>query len=542
MSGRWSCWIVSALFLPNVLSVPCLAGAYEDGGRYYLEGAHERAVAALEEYLAAHPDSATAPCVAFGIGVVHEHDGRLTEAKDAYRRVMEAWPHSHAAREAARKLVSIYRKKQEQEAAAEAGVSRLVLLARYHPEHIDLRKAVQILEQSLEDYPKEASQKPGDTWLEKHNQKGQYPLLAEALQVVVGPDPEAGGNLLRNPGFELDGKYVPEEPPVGWQFEHEWGPHTKDNDGVIDTDFLAGHGRPRTGKFCAGKYTNWGLAHGWYVQSVRAIPGEKYDCAIYALTGPATGTQGQVRLGIDPAGDTDPRADTVIWTEYESTNGVYQRIALDGGRAMSPSADHITLFLELRQDTRAGHNVMLFDDASIVRTGAPEPPPQTALPPLPPPPTPTPLSPFAAEGESRMGYDPALLPGGLLLVNEPSVNKIEKKPEKFAEWKNETLPDICRKFRGCGMVAARVGLCWYNIEREQDVFDWRISDEIVSQLEEHGVVHVACVATSPVWALDPGAVAALRRQGVREGLIGCTQIRPECWDEYEEYMERLVLR
>ena len=37
-----------------------------------------------------------------------------------------------------------------------------------------------------------------------------------------------------------------------------------------------------------------------------------------------------------------------------------------------------------------------------------------------------------------MGYDPALLCGGLLIFNEPSRDKIRKKPEKFEEFLSET--------------------------------------------------------------------------------------------------------
>jgi hypothetical protein len=543
MKGRLlSSWAAGVSLLCCMVGATALADAYQDGSRYYLEGKYTESVEAFEEYVQANPKAATAPCALYGIGIIHEHQGNLTEAIDAYRRLTKDWPASHSAREAARKLVALYEKQGNWASAADGCITRIGLLETHHPEHITLREAVQIVEECVEAGGRWIPGMSREEWLDVRIAADRYPLLDEAFRVVRGPDPRADGNLLRNPGFELDGKYVPDEAPIGWHFQSEQGPYGKDQDGVLDGEFLSGYGGPRSGALCVGKYTSWGLAHGRYLQTVRTIPGERYDCAVYAMTRAATGSQGQVRLGVDPTGGADPTFGDVVWTEYQSTNGVYRRIALDGQQAVTAQSNYITLFLELRQDVRAAHNVMLFDDASIVKAGAPKPDPQEALQPPPPPPTPTPFASSGTSEGTRMGYDAALLTGGLLLLNEPSVDKIEKHPEKFEEWKTETLPDICRKFRGCGMVAARVGLCWYNIEREKDVFDWSISDEMVFQLEEHGIVHVACIATSPVWALDPGAVAALKRQGIAANLIGVTQIKPECWDDYEAYMERLVLR
>ncbi len=522
-----------------------------EGSRLYREEAIDASIEAFGRMVDAPAEQATAPFVLYGIGVIQEqHKKDLPAAAATFERVIAAYPETYPALQASRKLIRIHRQHKAWRKAADECQRRLCLLAGHRPWLLTARYAQRIIDDMLDNCRHAGpSSSPEDSLrrIVAGKSKHSCPELIEAAKFALGADPNAAsGNLLRNPGFERDGKYVPLEAPVGWRFIGTGVVRGTDNDGILDQAFLGEHGAPRTGRLCVGKYVDWATARGWYVQRIAATPRQRYACSVYALTGPQGDKQGRVRLGVDPRGGTDPNAKGIVWTAYRSTGGRYERIALDGASAVTAASDHVTVFLELRQDVTATGNVMLFEDAAVTRAGAPTPPPQAAVQIAnnrPAPETPTLPCSLPSE-ETRMGYDPALLCGGLLVFNGPDRNKMAKKPEKrlFEKWRDETLPDICRQFRGCGMVSARAGLCWYNIENEKGHFDWRIADEKVLQLEQAGIVQVACIATSPPWALDPEAIAVLERQRTPANLHGCTQIKPECWDDYEAYMERLVLR
>lgn len=189
--------------------------------------------------------------------------------------------------------------------------------------------------------------------------------LGRWLADDLGPDlPENGGNLLSNPGFELDTEYkVPM--PHGWMARATNPDLLEDFDGTLG--YMSDLDAPRTGAKCAGKYTSYGTPHGWFYQTVSVQPGVKYECTVFGRTptrDEATGP-GQLRLGVDLTGGTDPNAGSVQWTSFVSPRKDYEQMGFSGDKAVVATSDRITLFLELKQDFAVGDNVLVFDDAVV---------------------------------------------------------------------------------------------------------------------------------------------------------------------------------
>jgi hypothetical protein len=184
---------------------------------------------------------------------------------------------------------------------------------------------------------------------------------------TVTPTVDPAQELLTNPGFEADGTdFV--NPPAAWGIVHTneaW-------DGTLAADSWGGNitTPPRSGIFCAGKVTNWGAPQLYYYQEVSVSPGLKYDCSAYVHT-PVTTTPenpGQVRVGVDPNGGTDPFSADVVWTAGTTSTAGYSLLGLTGGSAVTATGTTLTLFLEARTLASDWWNGMLFDDASVKRS------------------------------------------------------------------------------------------------------------------------------------------------------------------------------
>lgn len=183
------------------------------------------------------------------------------------------------------------------------------------------------------------------------------------IALRIGMDPSGEDtNLVLNPGFEWDGRQV--AVPVGWRSIGTEPDSDNDLDGVIAQ---GGFSPPHEGGFCTGKFTGWGVHRGWVYQRVRVTPGYRYEVGVFASTPAQEDRPGQVRLGMDVEGGTDPLDERVQWTEYASPREAYEKLVIEEveiGRADDP---HLTVFLELRQDHPAAPNAMLFDDAWVRR-------------------------------------------------------------------------------------------------------------------------------------------------------------------------------
>jgi hypothetical protein len=193
---------------------------------------------------------------------------------------------------------------------------------------------------------------------------GEYTLLAErdgyeqAIHGNVSVGQGVGSSLaltlparltgmLRNAGFEQSGL-------AGWT---PWG----DVDGVQDGAWFFDVGATEGSRFL-GTATNCGAKDGGVQQSVAAQPGSTLAARARTLTrrdGPAAIRN---RLGIDPMGGSDPRADRVVWSTWVETDGRWGNVTVSA----RVTADRATIFLEHDQDAANPWNVSAFDDVELV--------------------------------------------------------------------------------------------------------------------------------------------------------------------------------
>lgn len=118
---------------------------------------------------------------------------------------------------------------------------------------------------------------------------------------------------------------------------------------------------PHAGDRFLGTAVNCGAKDGGAQQSVSAQVGNAVTFGTWVLTyrdGPAPIGS---RIGIDPWGGTDPRAERVVWSEKVETGGVWQHLDVT---ARSES-ERVTVFLEHDQDAANPWNVSAFDGLSL---------------------------------------------------------------------------------------------------------------------------------------------------------------------------------
>ncbi|HOA74543.1 MAG TPA: hypothetical protein PLQ89_09005 [Phycisphaerae bacterium] len=77
------------------------------------------------------------------------------------------------------------------------------------------------------------------------------------------------------------------------------------------------------------------------------------------------GSKGGVRVGIDPAGGTDPEAPSVIWSRVIETYDAWDTVGVGQGDPILPSASHVTLFLRYDR-TNKGRGPRIFDQVEFV--------------------------------------------------------------------------------------------------------------------------------------------------------------------------------
>ncbi|MDH4185373.1 MAG: PKD domain-containing protein, partial [Nitrospira sp.] len=88
---------------------------------------------------------------------------------------------------------------------------------------------------------------------------------------------------------------------------------------------------------------------------------ENWDYEISTWYSLAETSGGVARLGLDPTGNTDPNAATVVWSEGGNRNGWHQMVV----RGTAPKAGFITIFLEGQGELRETTDVF-FDDIYLV--------------------------------------------------------------------------------------------------------------------------------------------------------------------------------
>lgn len=73
----------------------------------------------------------------------------------------------------------------------------------------------------------------------------------------------------------------------------------------------------------------------------------------------------RLRVGIDPTGGTDPKADTVIWGRLKDTSGVWDSIGCGLGNPIIAKSDKVTVFLDYTHQGGAVNQISAFDNVQI---------------------------------------------------------------------------------------------------------------------------------------------------------------------------------
>jgi hypothetical protein len=186
------------------------------------------------------------------------------------------------------------------------------------------------------------------------------------IDVGTAPVVPPPADPTRNGGFEEDGvsRAFPPRSWMGWGDDNPDGTLNGDEFGLGGTLF-----RPRTGAWCAGKYTDWGTTQSaGILQPLTVVPDRPYTCQAWGHTPglPDARPLGQLRLGIDPGGGTDRNSASIAWTPWTSFPDAWTRFGFLEDNPVTPTGNMITLFLEYRQHTARPPNAMLFDDIAVV--------------------------------------------------------------------------------------------------------------------------------------------------------------------------------
>jgi hypothetical protein len=194
---------------------------------------------------------------------------------------------------------------------------------------------------------------------------GRYALRAERgghASAAVQEVPVVGGattsldlvlpaqltTALRDAGFEADDL-------AAWT---TWG----DVDGVQAGPWFGGVTAP-DGQHFLGTAVNCGAKDGGVQQTVGAQPGALVTASSWLLTSRDGPARIGSRIGIDPTGGSDPRAERVVWSPFVETGGAWQRVEVSA-RAES---DRVTVFLEHDQDAANPWNVSAFDGVELTQ-------------------------------------------------------------------------------------------------------------------------------------------------------------------------------
>jgi hypothetical protein len=353
------------LLFSSPVSVVHASDLYTEAIGRYREGDYEAAISKLREFVAADPRSVSAPYALYLLGDTLVALDLRAEAVDAFAQAVERYPSSKWATSAAHRLAEIHTSRDDWEKAIDGYARFVELYLQNHGGTV----AGPVVSEALERIMHCAERlDPGRSEIEI--QKGlierfeDHPLADAIVFAAGGRVLPPGSNLVRNPGFELDREAM-RLPPVGWEYLGTDPQPWDDADGTFDHTAFGGVAEPRSGRFCAGKFTSYGTHQGWLIQAVPVDRGKRYECAAFCLVKGTAEAAGTVRFGVDPRGGKDPHAASVAWTEYVSPRDEYEQIGFVGKRAIAAISGALTLFLEFRQNAPLPDNVMLFDDVRV---------------------------------------------------------------------------------------------------------------------------------------------------------------------------------
>lgn len=193
-------------------------------------------------------------------------------------------------------------------------------------------------------------------------------LLASSFLATESSLQAQGENLLQNPGFDgaMSGTV-----PSSWQ---KWG----DADSDRETLSILRRSSPNSWRL----RKEYGIQTAGGYQTVTAQAGNTYRFSIYATiwtcndtefscrdansTWSDTSSGGRVRVGIDPAGGTDPYSANIQWSGFKSpfTFGQFESLAVEA----TATAGQVTVFTYYTADQVMRWHDVFWDDASLVVT------------------------------------------------------------------------------------------------------------------------------------------------------------------------------
>lgn len=216
-----------------------------------------------------------------------------------------------------------------------------------------------------------------------------FALVCLTLAAVLLPAPvmaQGGPNLLNNPGFE--GAYqsyhfdpTPEGLVPEFRIAEGWHPWFRQQ---TATDPGWRNRRPEyrpasysyNGTAAQQFFTSFGTHQAGLWQRVEnATPGQvhRFSVAIYMWSSMgddvfSSTTPGgmSVRVGIDPAGQTNPYGESVVWSDFATNYDAWGTISVD---AVAQS-NALTVFVWSQQEHPVVHNDVALDEAYLGLTGA----------------------------------------------------------------------------------------------------------------------------------------------------------------------------
>lgn len=337
-----------------------------DGFALFRDGDYAQAEAALTAALDATVAGIDPGHALFVIATIQRADGRTAQASATLRRLLDRYATSPWALHAGEELAALAAADGRWNEAIDTTAQMLDMYLEQPVASVDdkvCRAAFDRLVAAARQLDQTGTEMGALRFLQE-----RFPLDGGPGRVVAffteleATDPKA--NRVRNPGFELDGREC--GTPVAWQYLGTEPDLEDDLDGVLDTGARTGIVLPHSGRFCAGKYTEYGVHRGWLVQTVRVTPRTRYAVSAYGATPcQEPGHGGVLRIGVDPNGGSDPTAGGVVWSATAAPEASYERIALEGASAVLAEGERLTVFLEFRQPSAHPRNALLFDDVSV---------------------------------------------------------------------------------------------------------------------------------------------------------------------------------
>ena len=91
------------------------------------------------------------------------------------------------------------------------------------------------------------------------------------------------------------------------------------------------------------------------------------EARVYTEQHGSSASNSRARVGIDPAGGTDPLSSAIAWGRWMSTSGEWDTACVGRGDPVVPAGDKITLFLEYAHSGGTVGQASAFDEVRVVR-------------------------------------------------------------------------------------------------------------------------------------------------------------------------------